>query len=97
MFLHPSGTSFPFAHSGHDVSQEKAARVQRPCPHCTVINAEYVKTLLNDGVGLRGGVSTARARVEQIPTEVGNNSRAAVDRLEYAEWPKREISESAEK
>lgn len=55
------------------------------------------KTLLNDDVGLQGNVSTAQVSVDQIMKEVGNNSCAAVYRPEYAEWPKREISETSEK
>lgn len=55
------------------------------------------KNQLNDDVGLKGSVSTAQVSVDQIMKEVGNNSCAAVYRPEYAEWPKREISETSEK
>lgn len=47
-------------------------------------------------MGLHGSVSTAQVRVDRITKEVSNSSHAAVYRPEYAEWPKREISETTE-
>lgn len=48
-------------------------------------------------MGLHGSVSTAQVRVDQVTKGVANDSCVAAYRPEYAEWPKRESSETSEK
>lgn len=94
----PSGIlAFPWLKVGLVRARRRQPEAWRPRPCRSMIKAGYVKNLLNDDVRLLGGVCTAQVRADRVMKGVGNDSWAALYRPGYAEWPRREISETWEK